>query len=102
MIKRLSLTSRLALLFAACTAVVSLIAGVLFNRASEAHFMELDQQQLERMHAWSMVGTKPLQAAKARGFFKALHDRVIKSWLQDERLTPTDLVRMVKDEYLVA
>ena len=47
MIKRLSLTSRLALLFAACTAVVSLIAGVLFNRASEAHFMELDQQQLE-------------------------------------------------------
>lgn len=47
MIKRLSLTSRLALLFAACTAVVSLIAGVLFNRASEAHFIELDQQQLD-------------------------------------------------------
>jgi two-component system heavy metal sensor histidine kinase CusS len=46
-IKRLSLTSRLALLFAACTAVVSLIAGVLFNRASEAHFIELDQQQLD-------------------------------------------------------
>ncbi|KRP68289.1 ATPase [Pseudomonas paralactis] len=47
MIKRLSLTSRLALLFAACTAVVSLIAGVLFNRASEAHFIELDQQLLD-------------------------------------------------------
>ncbi|QOY73218.1 heavy metal sensor histidine kinase [Pseudomonas sp. OST1909] len=47
MIKRLSLTSRLALLFAACTAVVSLIAGVLFNRASEAHFVELDQQLLD-------------------------------------------------------
>lgn len=47
MIKRLSLTSRLALLFAACTAVVSLIAGVLFDRASEAHFIELDQQQLD-------------------------------------------------------
>ncbi|NWC88066.1 heavy metal sensor histidine kinase [Pseudomonas reactans] len=47
MIKRLSLASRLALLFAACTAVVSLIAGVLFNRASEAHFIELDQQQLD-------------------------------------------------------
>lgn len=47
MIKRLSLTSRLALLFAACTAVVSLLAGVLFNRASEAHFIELDQQQLD-------------------------------------------------------
>lgn len=47
LIKRLSLASRLALLFAACTAVVSLLAGVLFNQASEAHFIELDQQQLD-------------------------------------------------------
>ena len=47
LIKRLSLTSRLALLFAACTAVVSLLAGVLFNHASEAHFIELDQQLLD-------------------------------------------------------
>ena len=45
--RRLSLSSRLALLFAACTAVVSLIAGVLFSRASEAHFVELDQQLLD-------------------------------------------------------
>ncbi|KAB0494542.1 heavy metal sensor histidine kinase [Pseudomonas vancouverensis] len=44
---RLSLSSRLALLFAACTAVVSLFAGVLFSRASEAHFIELDQQLLD-------------------------------------------------------
>ena len=44
---RLSLSSRLALLFAACTAVVSLIAGVLFSRASETHFIELDQQLLD-------------------------------------------------------
>ncbi len=44
----LSLTARLGLLFAACTAAVSLIAGLLFNRASEAHFVELDQQLLER------------------------------------------------------
>ncbi|UZE22018.1 heavy metal sensor histidine kinase [Pseudomonas sp. B21-056] len=44
---RWSLSSRLALLFAACTAVVSLFAGVLFSRASEAHFIELDQQLLE-------------------------------------------------------
>ncbi|WP_166359320.1 heavy metal sensor histidine kinase [Pseudomonas akapageensis] len=44
--RRLSLGSRLALLFAACTAVVSLIAGVLFSRASETHFIELDQQLL--------------------------------------------------------
>ncbi|TSD80600.1 heavy metal sensor histidine kinase [Pseudomonas sp. KBS0710] len=47
MIPRLSLASRLALLFAGCTAVVSLIAGVVFNHASEAHFIELDQQQLD-------------------------------------------------------
>ncbi|WP_285229504.1 heavy metal sensor histidine kinase [Pseudomonas fluorescens] len=45
--RRISLASRLALLFAACTAVVSLLAGVLFNRASEAHFIELDQQLLD-------------------------------------------------------
>lgn len=47
MMRRLSLSSRLALLFAACTAVVSLTAGVLFSRASEAHFIELDQQLLD-------------------------------------------------------
>ena len=47
MFQRISLGSRLALLFAACTAVVSLTAGVLFNRASEGHFMELDQQLLD-------------------------------------------------------
>ncbi|MFL1524207.1 heavy metal sensor histidine kinase [Pseudomonas sp. O230] len=45
--RQLSLSSRLALLFAACTAVVSLLAGVLFSRASEAHFVELDQQLLD-------------------------------------------------------
>nr|WP_314483838.1 heavy metal sensor histidine kinase [uncultured Pseudomonas sp.] len=42
----LSLTSRLALLFAACTAAVSLGAGLVFNHASEQHFIELDQQLL--------------------------------------------------------
>ncbi|MEE1923757.1 heavy metal sensor histidine kinase [Pseudomonas sp. 148P] len=46
MMPRLSLGARLALLFAACTAVVSLLAGILFSRASEAHFIELDQQLL--------------------------------------------------------
>ena len=56
---RLSLSSRLALLFAACTAVVSLLAGVLFNHASEAHFVELDQQLLE---------------VKLTGLRRALHD----------------------------
>ncbi|WP_460139810.1 heavy metal sensor histidine kinase [Pseudomonas sp. S2_E01] len=57
--RRLSLSSRLALLFAACTAVVSLVAGVLFSRASEAHFVELDQQLLD---------------AKLIGLRRALHD----------------------------
>jgi two-component system heavy metal sensor histidine kinase CusS len=47
LISRLSLASRLALLFAGCTAVVSLLAGVLFNHASETHFIELDQQLLD-------------------------------------------------------
>ncbi|MCU1724899.1 heavy metal sensor histidine kinase [Pseudomonas sp. 5P_5.1_Bac1] len=46
MMLRLSLGARLALLFAACTAVVSLLAGILFSRASETHFIELDQQLL--------------------------------------------------------
>lgn len=45
--RQVSLSSRLALLFAACTAVVSLTAGILFSRASESHFIELDQQLLE-------------------------------------------------------
>ena len=41
---RLSLGLRLSLLFAACTAAVSLMAGIIFSRASEAHFIELDHQ----------------------------------------------------------
>jgi two-component system heavy metal sensor histidine kinase CusS len=43
----MSLANRLALLFAACAAAVALVAGALFTRASEAHFVELDRQQLE-------------------------------------------------------
>ncbi|MFP5431453.1 MAG: two-component sensor histidine kinase, partial [Gammaproteobacteria bacterium] len=46
MMRRLSLGSRLALLFAACTAAVSLTAGLLFSHASKHHFVELDQQLL--------------------------------------------------------
>lgn len=48
---KLSLSARLALLFAACTALVSLVAGLLFNAASEAHFLELDQQLLDNRMA---------------------------------------------------
>lgn len=43
---RLSLSARLGLLFALCVGAVSLIAGALFDRASEAHFIELDQELL--------------------------------------------------------
>ena len=50
--RRLSLSSRLALLFAGCTAVVSLCGGVLFGRAIEVHFVELDQQLMEARLLW--------------------------------------------------
>ena len=56
---------------------------------------------LERMHAWSMIGTKPMHAAKARRFFTVLHDKIVRMWLQDERLNASDFMRMVKEEYLV-
>jgi hypothetical protein len=56
---------------------------------------------LQRMHAWSMVGTRPMHDAKARRFFTTLHDKIVCEWLQDERLHPSDLMHMVKEEYLV-
>ena len=77
--RRLSLSSRLALLFAACTAVVSLFAGVLFSRASEAHFVELDQQLLD---------------GKLIGLRRALHDiqsRDSQIRLEDELSRQADL-----------
>ena len=57
---------------------------------------------LQRTHAWSMMGTRAMDPAKARRFFVVLHDSIIKLWLQDERLCASDLVQMVKDEYLVS
>jgi len=77
--RRLSLSNRLALLFAACTAVVSLFAGVLFSRASEAHFIELDQQLLD---------------GKLIGLRRALHDiqsSESKAKLADELSRQADL-----------
>jgi len=56
---------------------------------------------LKRMHAWSMLGTRAMDPAKARRFFSVLHDSIVKMWLQDERLHASDLVQMVKEEYLV-
>nr|WP_251030723.1 MULTISPECIES: heavy metal sensor histidine kinase [Pseudomonas] len=58
---------RLALLFAACTAVVSLLAGVLFSRASEAHFIELDQQLLEGKLIGLRRALQDLNAEQAQG-----------------------------------
>ncbi|QBZ88959.1 HAMP domain-containing protein [Pseudomonas viciae] len=79
-----SLSSRLALLFAACTAVVSLFAGVLFSRGSEAHFIELDQQLLE---------------GKLIGLRRALQDlnaEQAQSRLEDELSRQADLALRIK------
>jgi two-component system heavy metal sensor histidine kinase CusS len=85
---RISLSSRLALLFAACTAVVSLTAGVLFNRASEAHFLELDQQLLDsKLPALREV----LQGVDSR---EALNQRL--SALRNELARQPDLALQVR------
>lgn len=62
---------------------------------------DAEKDCLMRMHAWSMMGTRPMDPAKARRFFTVLHDSIVKMWLQDERLHASDLVQMVKEEYLV-
>ncbi|MBV4552810.1 heavy metal sensor histidine kinase [Pseudomonas sp. SWRI102] len=82
---RWSLSNRLALLFAACTAIVSLFAGVLFSRGSEAHFIELDQQVLE---------------AKLIGVRRALqdsHGHDPRKLLDDELSRQADLALRIKD-----
>ena len=43
---RMSLGVRLSLLFAACPAAVSLIAGLIFSRAIDEHFVELDHMAM--------------------------------------------------------
>jgi len=68
MLVRLSLSARLALLFAACAAAVSLLAGVLFSHASEGHFLELDQQLLDSR----LVGIrKALEGVDTPGAFES-------------------------------
>ena len=81
---RLSLSSRLALLFAACTAVVSLLAGVLFGRASEAHFAELDQQLMESRLA---VLRSTLQNADSLERFKQRLPDLLENLRQQPDLT---------------
>lgn len=57
---------------------------------------------ISKEHSWSMMGTKPMDPAKGRRFFTVLHDSIIKLWMQDDRLHASDLVQMVKEEYLVS
>ena len=75
--RRLSLGSRLALLFAACTAAVSLGAGLLFSKASEQHFVELDQQLLDSrlsLFRAQLAGISTPEDLQAR--LPALHDEL--------------------------
>lgn len=55
---------------------------------------------LVKLHAWSMVGSRPMSTGKARNFFVALQKDVVKQWLQDERRTPRDFMEAVTQEYL--
>nr|WP_275300785.1 heavy metal sensor histidine kinase [Pseudomonas sp. AF32] len=79
------MSSRLALLFAACTAVVSLFAGVLFSRGSEAHFIELDQQLLESR----LIGL--------RRAVQGLDADQLRRRLEDELSRQSDLALRIKD-----
>ena len=45
--KRLSLTTRLSLLFMLAVTAVLLVAGLSFSQLSQHHFMQLDRQTLE-------------------------------------------------------
>ncbi len=88
----------------AFAAAMNIISHANQEKAAETKKRRLDdsqQQQLARLHAWSMLGTRPMDPAKARRFFTVLHDSIVKMWLQDERLHASDLVQMVKEEYLV-
>lgn len=58
--------------------------------------------QLEKMHAWSMMGMRALDPAKGTRFFTVLNGSLVKMWLQDERLLARDLLQMVRSEYLVS
>jgi hypothetical protein len=64
--------------------------------------MRRNSPDLNKLHAWSMVGTRAISQGKAVSFFVALHNVVVKQWLQDERRNPSDLVEAVKDQYLVS
>lgn len=58
-------------------------------------------EAMEKRHSYSMVGTKPIERAKARRFMLELGD-IIRAWLSNEALSASDLVAKVREEYLVS
>ncbi len=63
---------------------------------------ETASQDLAKLHSWSMLCTRPLDPEKARRFFSVLRNSIVKVWTQDERLHASDLLQLVKEEYLVS
>ncbi|WP_207869647.1 heavy metal sensor histidine kinase [Pseudomonas sp. 51_B] len=77
MMRRLALSTRTALLFAACTACVSLGAGLLFSHASAQHFVELDKQLLEsRLSLFRSQLTGVSSAAQLQNRLPALRNEL--------------------------
>lgn len=72
-----------------------------YMQHARAPVKESEQQVLEKLHAWKMTGTREMNPAKARSFFTVLNSKIIRMWMQDERLLARDLLQMVKEEYLV-
>jgi hypothetical protein len=60
-----------------------------------------NSNDINLMHSYSMIGTKPMDHGKARRFMLELGD-IIRSWLSNETLTLSDLATKVKEEYLVS
>jgi hypothetical protein len=56
---------------------------------------------IEMMHSFSMLGTRPMGDERARRFMMEL-GVLVRGWLSNEGLTPSDLVEAIKQEYLVS
>lgn len=63
--------------------------------------MNMKLQDSKKLHACSMLGVQPLPAERARLFYPALRE-VVKDWMGMEALNATDLVKRIREEYLVA
>lgn len=73
----------------------------LFAAALNLSAKKKDAAELDRMHSRCMLGTRAIEPEKARRFFDALR-RVVCAWMATEVLTPAQLVKDVREEYLVA